>query len=112
MVVEITMDTFALRRSVRDVLQAYHVSHLEGVTLFVWQSIPLQRAGNLLDDGQDQSCWILTFVLTYDISRFLGHYYINVTATSKTLFLSLPVQAPAYEEALDWIQFEYTGVST
>ena len=52
-VVEITTDAFAVQRAVRTVPRADHVSHLDGVTLILWQSMLCNWSRKILHDGQD-----------------------------------------------------------
>ena len=44
-VAELPVDAFLVRRSVRTVPQADHISHLEGVSPSAWQSMPCKRVG-------------------------------------------------------------------
>ena len=78
LVVEIPVESFAARRSVRAILQADHISHLEGVTPTVCQSMPCDRAGKILMEGRDLSCQTLIFVTPDGASRFLGQPMINI----------------------------------
>ena len=64
-VVELPVEAFVMRRYVQAVTRADHVSHLEGVTTHVWQSIHFKRAGKLSDVGRDLEFRGFTLVLLY-----------------------------------------------
>ena len=70
-----------MRHSVRAVTQADHVSHLEGVTTHVWQSIHFKRAGKLSDVGRDLEFRGFTLVLLYCAAWLLGTEDQNMTIT-------------------------------
>ena len=93
-VVEIPMETFAVRRSVRAIPWADHVSHLEGVTPPVWQSMSCDLAGKLQEEGRGLSCQWMTYVSPDGASRLMDHPGINITAASQTLFPLMAGRAP------------------
>ena len=70
-VLDLPMDDFAVRRSVYAVLRADHVSHLEGVTPYVWKSMPCNRSVKLSYGKRDLSCRGMTFVPPDGDSVFL-----------------------------------------
>ena len=55
-VVDITLDAFRLWCSVRTVLRADHISHLEGVTPFVWQATLCKRVVKAAEGRRYLAC--------------------------------------------------------
>ena len=55
-VADLPVGTFRVRRSVRAVLRADHVNHLEGVTPYMWQDTTCKRVGKVAKVGCDLAC--------------------------------------------------------
>ena len=68
-------------------------------------------AGKLQGDSHKMACWGINFVPPDGTSCLLGQIF-NIDDTRKVLFQLLYSQAPPYKEALNWIQFAYTGDRT
>ena len=97
LVLELFAEAFAMRRSVRAVPRADHVSHLEGVAPPDWQSMPCERAGKLPVGGRDLACRGLTFVPPVWAAWILGRpedQDLNIVATSRRLFPLLTGRVP------------------
>ena len=69
--VDITMGAFLLWRFICAVPQADHVTYLEGVTSPVFQSMPCDMVGKLLDEERDLSCQGMTYGPSNGASLFL-----------------------------------------
>ena len=70
-VAEIWWGAFMVWCSIRDVLWEDHVAHPDIFVLPHWQSMPCDRAGNLLKDGHDLAFRRLTFVSPGGTSHLL-----------------------------------------
>ena len=105
--VEMIMDAFGVRCSMRTVLRVDQVSHLEGVTPSVWQSIPYKRVGKEAEGGRDLTFQGITFVSTDGAAPLLDIKF-NIAESSQLIFPLLVGRASLLEEMLDWIQFTYT----
>ena len=54
----------------------------------------------------------LTFVPLDVASHLLEVMGLNIVAANKVLFLLLSGQAPTFKEALEWLNFSFTGYQT
>ena len=99
LVVEIPVETFAVRRSVRAVLRVDRITRVGGISPLDWQKKPCERATK--SEGTeyvDLACQGLTFVPRTALLGFFGR---RQTDTSAGLFPLLTGQEPPFEEALD-----------
>ena len=71
-VAELPLVAFAMRRSVRAVTRADHVSHLEVVATHVLQSMPFERLGKLSAGGRNLAFRRLNFLPLYCAACLLG----------------------------------------
>ena len=51
-VVDLPVDAFGVRTSMRAVPRVYHIIHLEGVTPSIWQDTPCKRAVKFAEGGR------------------------------------------------------------
>ena len=113
LVVEIPHDYFAVRRSVCDVLQVDHMTHLGGISPTNGQTMPRKRARKTAGlEYLDLACQGLTFFPLECVSWLLETYEdrpMNIYAASSGLFHMLTGREPFFKEALNWLQFTYTA---
>ena len=81
--------------------------HVEGVPPLDWQTMPCNSVGRKEDDGY-LACRGLDFLYPDMSARLLVSPW-NIAEAYQLIFALLTSQAPPYEEALDWLQFSYTG---
>ena len=105
--VELPVDAFLVRRSVRAVLRADNIIHLEGVSHSAWQETPCGMTGKAAKGGRDLSCQGITFVTPDSASRLLNTSR-NITEVGQLILPILVGRTPPFEETLDWLQFVYT----
>ena len=110
-VVELPVDVFGVRRSVRAVPRADQISHMEGFSPSVCQSTPCKRVGKAAEGGSDLDCQGITFVAPDGATRLLETSR-NIEEVSQFLFPILVGRAPPFEDMLDWPQFAYTADRT
>ena len=106
-ITKISVDSFGAQRALSVVSQDDHHVHLEGAPPSVSQTTPCERESGK-GEGQSLSCWGLAF-LPPDADAPLFHLEGSVSEFSKIIFTLLAYQEPPYKEALDWIQFSFTG---
>ena len=102
------MDAFSVRRSVRAVPRADHISHLEGVSPSTCQATPFKREGGAAEGGRDLACRGLTFVTPDGAASRLLDTSRNITEVGQLILPILVGRTPPFEETLDWLQFVYT----
>ena len=54
--IELLVDAFGVRLSVRAVPRSDHVSHLEGFTLSMWQAMPCERVVKASEEDRNLFC--------------------------------------------------------
>ena len=81
--------------------------HVEGILPSEWQTTPCKRMGRK-KDGCNLACQGITFLPPDTAARLLGSPR-NIAEASQTIPPLLSGRAPPYEEALEWLQFAYTG---
>ena len=106
-ITNIPVASFAALRAVSALSREDHRVHLEGPPPSGWRTAPCGRASNK-EEGRSLSCQGLT-ILPPDATASLFHLEGSVGKFSKELFPLLAGRDPSYEEALDWIQFAFTG---
>ena len=111
-VAEILVESFAVWRAVLSVPRAGHQSHMWRVPPINWQPIPLVWVGNLTTDDCNMSLRGLTCVPLHGDSHLLLYPGLKMLATGKVIFPLLSGRLLALEEALDWLQFIFTGERT
>ena len=76
--------------------------------------MPCMREGKLLTVGRYLACQVLTFFPSDCATLLLGREdkEINISAASKGLSPLLTGRAPPFEEALDWLHFDYNTDQT
>ena len=84
-----------------------HRVYLEGVPPYGLQTTPYERASSK-EEVQSLPCRRLTF-LPPDAAAPLFHLEWSVGEFSNQLFPLLAGREPLYKEALDWLQFAFTG---
>ena len=109
---EIPVEAFAARCSVRAVPRVDHVTCLGGVSLLDCHMKPCKRAAKSAGtEYVDLACGGLTFVPP-DCASWLiwreADRTLNVFKALTGLFSLLTGQEPPFEEAIDWFQFTYT----
>ena len=110
-VVDIPVDTFVVRRSIRTVSQEYRVSHLGVFPPLVFKKILCKRAEKLMPGGHDLACRGLAFVPPDSATHLLYRPDITIVDVSQAFFPLLSGWFTAFKEALDWLQFAFEGVS-
>ena len=112
MVVELSAEAFTLRRIMRAVLQADHVSHLWGFCPSNCQSMPCKQVGKILAGSCYLACRELILAPLDCAAWILGRseeQEISIVSASQGIFPLLNVQAPPFEEVIEWLQFDYTA---
>ena len=109
--VGLPVDTFSVRRSMRAVPRADHISHLEGVSPSDWQAMLYNRVRKEAEGGRNLYFLVITFV-TPDSASHLIDASRNIVDVGQFLFPILVSWAPPFEETLDWLQFVYTVYRT
>ena len=110
--VELPVDTFGVRRSVRTVPRMDHVIHLGGgVIPFTWQATSFERAGKATVGGRDLACQGIAFVALDSAALFLD-MDTNITQSSQLLLPLLTSREPPFEERTDWLHLSYTADRT
>ena len=107
-VVDIATIAFVVCRAVHAMPRAEQLSHLDIVTLLMWQSMKCKQDEKLLEDVQDLYLWGMTFVTLNNSSVLMGQPDIKIMVMSQTLYPLISGRSPAYEEVLNWVQFTYT----
>ena len=105
---ELPVDAFRVQHSVRAVLRADRVSHLEGVTPSIWKATPCEKVMKAAEGGHDLAFQGITFVAPDGAARLL-ETLCNIAEVSQMLLPLLAIRAPHFEETLDWIQSAYTA---
>ena len=106
-ITNILVGSFAALRAVSAMSWDDHRVHLEGVFPSGWQRKLCKRASDK-GEGQSLSCRGLTF-LPPDAAVPLFHLEGSVGEISKLLFPFLADRETPYKEALNWLQFSFTG---
>ena len=101
---ELPAEASAVWCSVCAIPRAYHVSHLEGVTPPVWQSMPCKKEAKLSTRGRDFSCRGLNFVPPYG-AYLLLESDLNIKEVSQNLSPALTGLAPTFKEVLYLLKF-------
>ena len=108
---ELMAKSFAVRRSVCAIPQAYHVYHLGGVSLTDFQSMPCNRVGNISMGVSNLVLKGLNFV-PLDCAAWIPgrseEQYITIAAASQRLLPLLTGRSTFFEEVLDLLQFANT----
>ena len=104
---EIPVTSFGALRAISAVSREDHRVHLEGVPPSGWLTTSCER-GSRKEEGRSLSFRGLSF-LPPDAAAPFFHLEGSVGDFSKQIFLVLANQEPLYKEALDWLQFPFTG---
>ena len=106
-ITDIPVASFGELRVVSAVSRDDHRVHLEGFLPSVCQKIPCKRAIRK-EEGQSLTCRGVTF-FPPDAAAPLFYLEGSIGDFSKQLFPLLVYREPSYKEAIDWIQFTFTG---
>ena len=106
-ITEILVASFGALRAVNVISRDNHRVHLEGFPPSGLQTMPCKRASSK-EERQSLSCQGLIF-LPPDAASPLFFLDGSAGAFSKELSPLLADQEPPYEEALNWLQFAFTG---
>ena len=100
------MDALLVRRSVRAILRADHISHLEGVSPSAWQLTPCERVGKAAEGGRDLACLGIIFVAPDSVVH-LHNTSRNIKEVRQFLFPILISRTTSFRNTLNWLQFAY-----
>ena len=106
-ITEIPVASFAVQCIVSAVPWDYQIVHVEGVSTLSWRSTPCERASGK-SEGRNLAYRGLTF-LRLDVAAPLVNVEGNIAEVSRLLFPRISGPEPTYKEALNWLQFSYTG---
>ena len=109
---DILMEAFAVQYTVHAMPGANNIIQLGAPPLIDWKSNTCKQEGKRTTNSHNLACLELKF-MTSDLSdTLLEEPDLSIMSTNKVILPLLGGRAPAFEEAIEWLQFYFVGDHT